>query len=177
VQQTHRERRHTARRQLANRASRVGCVERRSHGAVCEHALGDLTDEPAWNQGRRFLDLQVVDLIPLLAPDDQYVAKAARRQEPDAARLALDDDVGSERGTVDRLRDVAPRYAALSQEGVEAGEARFGRIGIRREPFARGELSGRRLQDEIREGAADVESDAIGGQFRRSDRDRTIRYG
>jgi len=177
VEQAHRERRHAARGQRPDRPASIVLVQRRPHGAVGEDPLADLADEPTRDQRGGLLDLQVVDLIALLAPDDENVAEAAGRQEPDAARLALDDDVGAERRAVDRLRDVRPGNKSLREQRVEAGQARLRGIGIGREPLAGGDLTGGRLEDEVGERPADVEPDSIGGQFRRSPRESTMRYG
>ena len=49
VEQAHRERGHAASDQLADRPPRVGLLERRSHRAVGQDALGDLADQPARN--------------------------------------------------------------------------------------------------------------------------------
>src|SRR5262249_16812516 len=94
--------------QLANGAARVVLVEWSPHGSVGQHALGHLADEPARNQRRRLLDLQVVDLVALLAPDDENVTKAARGEQSDPMSLALDDNVGAECGAVNDLGDLVP---------------------------------------------------------------------
>ena len=71
--------------------------------------LRHLGDVPPPDQRRRFLDLQVVHLVALLAADDEHVPEPARREQPDAARLALDHDVRAERRAVHGLRDRGPR--------------------------------------------------------------------
>ena len=65
---------------------------------------------------------------------------------------------------MDRLHDVGPRDAGLREQRIEAGQARLRGVGIRREPLAGGDLAGGRLEDEVREGSAHVEPDAIGHQ-------------
>ncbi|OGL13923.1 MAG: hypothetical protein A3F92_02765 [Candidatus Rokubacteria bacterium RIFCSPLOWO2_12_FULL_71_22] len=132
VQEADRERRDAARAELAHGPARVGLVERRAHRAVRQDPLGHLADQPARHQRRGLLDLQIVDLVALLAPDDQHVAEAARGQESDAARLALDDDVRAERRAVHDLGRVAPGHAAPRDQRVEARQARLGRVRVRR---------------------------------------------
>ena len=161
VEQADRERRDPARDQRADRAPRIVFVERIAHRAVGEHALRHLPDQPARDERRRLLDLEVVHLIALLAPDDQHVAEAARREETDAFGLALDDDVRAERGAVHRVDEVAPRHAGARDQLVEPGQTGLRRIGIRREPLRGVELTRGRLQDEVGERAAHVEADAI----------------
>src|SRR5207247_8067903 len=97
----------------------VRLVELALHGAVRQDALGHLADQPAGDQRRGLLDLEVVDLVALLASDDEHVPEAARGDEADALRLALDDDVGAERGSVDRQSPVARLAAALPQQPAE----------------------------------------------------------
>ena len=161
VEQADRERRDAAGGQRPDGPAGVGLVERRAHAAVGEHPLGHLADEAARDQRGRLLDLQVVDLVALLAADDQHVAEAAGREQADAGRLALDDDVGAERGAVHSLAQRRPVHAGAADQLVETGQAGRGGIGIRREPLAGRQLARRRLQHEVGERATDVEPDAI----------------
>ena len=161
VQETDGERGDAPRDEFTHRAAGVGLVERCANRAVGEDALGDLADESPRDQRARLLDLEVVDLVALLATDDQHVAKATRRQKPDAARLALDHDVRAEGGAVDRLRDVLPGDAGAADQVVQPRETRRGRIRIGREPLACDELAARRLDYQVGERAADVESHPI----------------
>ncbi len=161
VQETDRERRDAALGQRADRAARVHLVQRRTYRAVREHALGDLADESPPDEGARLLELEIVDLVALLAPDEQHVAEAARGQQADPAGLALDDDVAAERRAVHGLGDVAPGHARARQQRVEAGQARLGGIGIGGEALGGGQLAGGRLQHEVRERAAHVEADPV----------------
>src|SRR5439155_1208208 len=126
-----------------------------------EDAVAHLGDAPARDQRRGFLDLEVVDLIPLLAPDDQHVAEAARGEKPDPACLALDDDVGAERRSVDRVGHVAPRDAAPRDQLVEPRAARLGRVGVGRQALRGAELPRWRLEHEIGECPPHVEADAV----------------
>ena len=143
VQQADRQRRHPARDQRADRAARIVFVERIAHRPVSEHALRHLADQPARDERRRLLDLEVVDLVPLLAPDDQHVAEPARGDEADPLRLALDDDVRAERGAVHGVGEPSPRHAGARDELIEPGQTRLRRIGIGREPLRGVELAGR----------------------------------
>src|SRR5881296_4786731 len=161
VQQADREGGDAAIDQRADRAARVGFVQRRPHRAVGEHALGDLADQAPRHERARLLDLEVVDLVALLAPDEQHVAEAARGEQADAARLALDDDVAAERRAVHGLRDVAPGHAGGREQRVEARQARLGRIGIGGEALGGGQLARGRLQHEVRERTAHVEADPV----------------
>jgi hypothetical protein len=186
VEEAHGENRHAARAQLAHGAPRVRLVERSAHATVGENPLGHLGDEAPRHQRGGLLDLEVVDLVPLLAADHEHVAEPARGEEAHAPRLALDDDVRAERGAVHGLGDVAPGHrgsggrvgaaARPREEVVEAGEAGLRGVGIGREPLGGGELARGGLQDEVGERAAHVERDAVRHDYvRRSDLESTTR--
>src|SRR5438034_8222902 len=108
------------------------------------------------------LVLEVVDREALIASNDMHITDAARSDEPDAMRLALDAEVGAERGSVDRQSHVAPLDAALRDQLVEPRQARLGRVGVGRQHLRDVELPRRRLQHEVGERPPDVEADAVG---------------
>jgi hypothetical protein len=114
-------------------------VEWHQHLAVERHPLGDLPDARAGNERRGLLDEEVVELVPLLAADDQDVAESAGREERDVAALPLDHDVRAERRAVHGLGELRPFQPRAGDELLQAStHARAGSSGVvRRLPVRR----------------------------------------
>src|SRR6185295_7879842 len=89
---------------------------------------GDLPDARAGNEWRRLLDEEVVELVPLLAADDQDVAESAGREERDMAALPLDHDVRAERRAVHGLGELRPSQPCAGDELLKAFHARARRV-------------------------------------------------
>ena len=158
VEEAHRNGRDPLGGEGPDHAARLGLVERQENAAVGQDALGDLADQAAGDQRGGRLDLKVVHLVALLAADDQDVPKSPGREQRDVLPFALDHDVGAERGSVDRLGEVAPGDAGARDELVEPLEAGQRWIGVGREPLAGVELPGGRLKDEVGERPPYVEA-------------------
>ena len=120
--------------------------------------------EVARRQRRRHLQLQVVEVVAVLAPDLQRVAEAFCRQECRLRSLPLDEGVGDQRRAVDDLPDCLHRLLRLGQR---LGQTRLDRprwIVRRGERLADDELSrGVVINHQIGERAADVDAGAESG--------------
>ena len=95
------------------------------------------------------------------APQNQDVAEALGGEQAQRRALALDDGVGHERCAVDDLVDLGHADATHLQQFLQTQQRSLGRIARRGQALVQRDLVfGAIVEDEIREGAADVETDA-----------------
>ncbi len=94
-----------------------GLIERTMNRAVGEHALIDLDDLITRDERRMLVDEQVIDVVPKLTLDLEHVAKAAGGDQKGAGALALDDQVGPERGAVHDVLELARLSAGPRDRG------------------------------------------------------------
>src|SRR5262249_23112472 len=90
------------------------------------------------------------------------VAESPGRYQPELGAGAFDDGVGDQRRSVDDRSDVAQADPGTAHEFAEAFECPHGRIARGRQAFVQANraLDGV-VEDEVGEGAADVEPDVI----------------
>jgi hypothetical protein len=102
---------------------------------------------------------EVVGVPPLLPPDLEHVAVPPGHDQRGRLAAALDDDVGRQRGGVQHLLDLGGGGPLAVEQVEEAGQGGDGRIPGRRQSLGRDEAALLRVvQDEVGEGAADVDS-------------------
>lgn len=108
------------------------------------------------------LQREVVRL--LVARDVQDVAEALGRDEAHLGALVLQRDVGRDRGAVEQQVDRLQADARLAAERIHAGHHRARRVVRRGRHLVHGDRA-RRLVDQyqVREGTADIHSDAPHG--------------
>ena len=136
-------------------------VERLEHASLVVEALGYLETEAARHQGRRLLQVHVVEARADLAADLEDVAEASRHQHADPRRLALDDRVRRDRRGVDHGGHVAATRLALGEAALERGHEALRRILRGREHLDDADGAGLAVdQRGVGEGAADVDADS-----------------
>ena len=139
-------------------------VERDEGVAVAVHALGHLQPAAARHQRLGILQEQVVDVVALLGAHLQDVAEALGGDEAEAGAAPLDQRVGHQRRAVDDLAHVGQRQAGIGHDLRQAlqradrGVVRSGEAFVQPDAAINGVE-----QDEVGEGAADVEADAEAG--------------
>jgi len=153
---------HAGLRQLARQAFHEPHVQLAGDAAVGQRALGHVEAEIPGHQRLGQLELDVVKLEARLLADLDGVAKAGRRQQGGAGALALDDGVGDQRGAVDHLRRLRGGDAGAAERVGEGGLHRARGILGRGQGLGDRELAARLVdQDQVGEGAADVDADAV----------------
>jgi hypothetical protein len=145
--------------QRPDRPAQARLVEGDEDLAVEGDPLADLADARARDQRGGLLDEEVVELVALLAADDEDVAEAPGREERDVSALPLDDDVRAEGRAVHRLREIGPIEAGAGDQFAEPVHARPRRVVRSREALAGEETSVVGLERKVGEGSADVEPD------------------
>ena len=137
-------------------------IRRLVRRSVGVRALVDFEPQVARHERRGQLQKQVVELVAMLARDLVGIAEAARREQCGAGAFALDDGVGDQRGAVDDAVHVGGLgLAALERLAQHLGDGHR-RIGRRGQDLADGEVAGRVVdQDQVGEGAADVDADPV----------------
>ncbi len=138
-------------------------VERHEHVAVAGHAFGDVEAQIPRHQRVGHLQIQIVIVVTNLGRHLQRVAEARRGQQGDARALALDQRVGDERGRVDGDVDIGPADRGVGQQRGHALLHATRGIVRRGQALAQGHRAGFVHQNEIGEGAADIEAEAMGG--------------
>ena len=128
VQEADDHRLHALGPQAAHRRAHLADVERLEHVALGVEPLADLEAPPPRHQGRRLLEVHVVEPGADLAADLQHVAEAARHEHAHARGLALDDGVGRHRGGVHHRGHVAAAGPAFREAALERGHEAVGRV-------------------------------------------------
>src|SRR5439155_15131525 len=130
------------------------------HASLVVEARGYIETEASLHQGRRLLQVHVVEARADLAADLEDVAEASRHQHADARRLALDDRVRRDRRGVDHGGHVAATRLALGEAALERGHEAMRRILRGREHLDDADGAGLAVdQRGVGEGAADVDAD------------------
>ena len=150
--------------QALRHRAHFGGVERRQHVAVAVHALRHLQPMAARHQRVGEAQEQVVDVVALLGAHLEDVAEAARGDQAEPRAAALDQGVGDQRRAVHHVADVGKREPSRLQQFGEPLE-RADRWVVRRgQALVQADVVALRVeQDEVGEGAADVEADAVAG--------------
>ena len=96
---------HASRLQVGDLAAHLIEIDRGEDLAVPAHALVDLAPEVAGDERLGKFQKEVVDVVALLDPHLQRIAKAAGREEGRRVGRPLDDGVGHQRRAVDEVGD------------------------------------------------------------------------
>ncbi len=145
-------------------AADFGGIERLDHPPVIGDALADLDDVAPVGQRGREAEEEVVNVVALFDAHFEDVAEARGREQADLGAPAFDDGVGDQRGAVQKFSDIGELDAFGGDQFVETLERAHRGIGRRRQALVQPELAAFRIeQDEIGEGAADIEADPIAG--------------
>ncbi len=141
-----------------------GRVERGDHRAIRGDALSHLGAARAGGQpaGRLGFQRKVVKLVAHLAADLQRVAKTLGGDKADARTLPLEHGIGRDRRPVREAGDRRRRDAVLVVQPAQrlgGGEAAV----LRGRRQLHGQHAVRAGADDIGEGAADVDADAVAG--------------
>ena len=110
------------------------------------------------DQRRRRSEGPVVDFLAPPAADLEHVAETRRRQKSDSGALLLYQCVHADSGAVEQLADILESDTESVDAGDKLGRQLVGDRAFLLDP----DLTGLRIeQDEIDEGAADIDGDAI----------------
>ena len=147
--------------ELRGRLAEGGLVEGADHLAGRVEALRHPEAAVARHQGRRLLEVDIVEGGPDLALDLQQVAEALGGDEPGGREAALDDGVGGHRRPVDDVAHLLGRDPRLVEDaGGDAQEA-LGGVGGRGGELADVDpAAGLVHEGGVGEGAADVDAEA-----------------
>ena len=163
VEEADRERLHPVLDQLANFAANRVEVDRLEHDAVAAHPFGDLAPVAASGERRREGQEEVVDVVTLLRPHLEDVAKAAGGEQAEAGPVPLDDGVGDEGRPVHDVADVHEIDRRCAQQIGHALERPDRGVFRGREALVQVQGPRRAVdQDEVGERPPDVESDSPG---------------
>ncbi len=111
------------------------------------------------------LQEQVVDVVALLDAELEDVAEAAGGDKAEAGAAAFDQSVGDQGGAVDHVADVGERKLRRLQQFGEALEGADRWVVRRGQAFVQADFRKFRIQqNEVGEGAADVETDTVAGR-------------
>ena len=162
VQETHRDRLDAGGGQFARLAANLILVDRHDGVAVAADALVDLAAQVARRQGLGKLEEQIVDVVSLLSSHLEGIAEAPGGQQRQLDAAALDDGVGHQRRPVHQVADVGEGETGFRQQGLETFERPDRRILGRGQTLVDAHRAGVCVdEDEIGEGAADIQADAI----------------
>ena len=136
-------------------------VELRPGLAAWADPLGDLVPEPAGDERRRALVLDVVEHRDPQAAHLEHVAEALRRHERGPRAEPLEHRVRGDRGGVDDAVDLAARDAAVGEQGDCALDDPAGVVVGRRQHLGGAHGAVVAEQHDVRERAADVDAEAV----------------
>src|SRR5262249_31208501 len=136
-------------------------LERPHDGSVRPYAFGNLGNMATLHQRLRFVDVEIIGLVALLTADDQDIAKALGGDEARRRPLPLENRVGCDSCCVQHHIDRLARDTRHLQQLLQTRDDCLAGIARRCRYFEDVRRPGRTVaEDEIREGAADVESQA-----------------
>ena len=138
-----------------------GLVQRLQFRAVDVEPPRHFEAQLARHQRGRGFEKKVVEIVARLLADLDGIAEALGGQQADLAAGALDDGVGHERRAMHHGMQRGRRQARFLEQAGDAGDDRLGRVVGRGQALAGGDQVARGIvQDEVGEGAADVDTDA-----------------
>ena len=136
-------------------------IQRRHHLAAVVHPLTHLSTPSPRHEGRRALEIQVVEPGEAEPADLQEIAKALGRDETRARAPALEDGVGGHGRTVDDLAHVGGRRPGVEEQRPRARDDGVGVVAGGGEQLARSRRAGGVDQHEIGEGPAHVHAEPV----------------
>ena len=162
MQEANRDRLDAGGRQFARLAANLVLVDGHDGVAVAADALVDLAAQAARRQRLGELEEQIVLVVALLFPHLEGVAESPGGQQRQLGAAALDNGVGHQRRSVNQVADVGEREPRFRQQGLEAFERPNRRVIGRGQALVDAHRAGISVdEDEIGEGAADIQADAI----------------
>ena len=138
-------------------------ARRQRQRAVGEDALLQAEGQLARDQRLGELDLRIVHVVAVLIADREHVTEALGDDERRRQALALDQRVGHDRRGMDH--DAVDRVgcdAGLAEHGIDAPEEALQQVVMRRQRLVDAEAAAGIAQDDVGEGAADVDGQRIG---------------
>ena len=123
--------------------------------------LGDLVAQPARDERRRLLVLELVHDRDPQPPQLEHVAEAGGRQQAAARSLPFEHGVRGDRGRVDDLGDARRRRPGLLQQLEDALDDAAGVVVGRRQHLLRPQRAVGAEQDDVGERPADVDADPV----------------
>ena len=105
-----------------DRTGDAGFVERNQHLTLRIDPLADGQAQPAGNEGRRQIDVDVVLLEAVFVADLDHVAEPFGGEKRGSGALALDERIGGERRPMDDHADLAGLDAGLGRDRAQSGE-------------------------------------------------------
>jgi hypothetical protein len=163
VDEADRDHLHARPHETLGRPHDAGLVQGSHDAAIGGDALVDLEPQPPRHQRARLLPGEVVKVGRPHPADLQHVAEAARGDEAGDGPGLLEDRVRRHRGAVDDLHHVTRRRAGGPQQRGEAVHHREARVVRRGRDLADTQRAVGQTQDDVGEGAADIDADAEGG--------------
>ena len=122
----------------------------------------DLRPDRPFREWRRHFDGEVEEVVAPLAPDFQNVPEPFGCDQAGLDAFAFDQGVCHQGGAVDDCFDIARRNTGVRQYPLDPVDDRARRIVRRGQKFCLARFSARDTpQNDIREGAANVDPDAI----------------
>ncbi len=88
-------------------------IDRGRYRAVAQHPLVDFEPEIAWHQWGRMLEVQIVEIVPVLTGNLERVPKTFRRDQRGHRALTFDERVGHQRCAMHDLVDLLDRNVRL----------------------------------------------------------------
>ena len=163
VEIAHRHRPHVLVPKLGHETAHEVLVQRCKNAAVGGDALGHIETEVARHQGLGELEIQIVELVAVLAADLQGVPEPFGGEQRGEGPLALDQGIGDQRGAVHHGARLATVHDAGLQPLAHGGFHRHARIAVGGEGLADEGGAVIRHQQQIREGSAYVNADTVHG--------------
>jgi hypothetical protein len=149
--------------QAAHRRAHLVDRERFQHRALGVEPLAHLEAPASGHQGRRLLEVHVVEPGADLAADLQDVAEAPGHEHAHARDLALDDGVGRHGRGVDDRGHVAALGPAFREAALQRAHETLGRILRRGQHLDHPHPAGPGVHEGgVGESAADVDADSHG---------------
>ncbi len=161
VQEADRDRSDACVARLLGRVPHGLLVQRDPLLAARAGALGDLVAQPARDERRRLLVLELVHHRDPQPPQLEHVAEAGRRQQRAARALPFEHRVRGDRRRVHDLRDARGRRPGLLQQLEDALDDAARVVVGRRQHLLRAQRAVGAEQDDVGERAADVDADPV----------------
>ena len=158
VQKAYRHRPDTLRTECLDREVDGRKVGRFGDGAIGERAFlyseGEFASHQRWGE----FDLRVIHVVAVLITDGEQIAKAFGDQHGCGSAFAFDQRIGHHGGGVhDHAIDLGGADSAAAEHRIDPGEKTFQQIARCGEGFVDCEAAVCRPQDDVSEGAADVD--------------------
>ena len=154
--------------QLSRRRRHRVFIQTKQDLAVGVNSLRNLQTAATRNEGRRHFQKQIIEIVACLAADLDRIAKALRCEQADGGARAFDDRIGYQRRSVHQAVQIGRfQFRLLQDTGDACDNGNAGIVGRREQLSGVDEIAGRIMQHQIREGPANIDTDACRARFRR----------